>query len=101
MRVAILDARNSSRLVQQMWEVRSPRRARPSRVPIVANCFFRAARPRRADAPRQGLCTGILPVLLEPLCAATERCRDQERASELVVGDEDAPDSPKRAPAVA
>jgi hypothetical protein len=51
MRVAILDARNSSRLVQQMWEVRCLRgaalRASQSR-PNRAKLFFR----RRAAASR-------------------------------------------------
>ena len=45
MRVAILDARNSSRLVHQLWEVRSPPlRASQSRPKL----YF----PRRANAPR-------------------------------------------------
>ena len=100
MRVAILDARNSSRLVHQLWEVRSPP-LRASQSRPTPNCIFRAARTRRAEAPRQGLCTGVLPLLLEPLCAATDRCRDHEREHEVVVGDDNAPDSPKREPAVA
>ena len=48
MRVAILDARNSSKLVQQLWEVRSPPRARSQSCPNRAKLFFspRAAAPR-------------------------------------------------------
>jgi hypothetical protein len=87
-----------------MWEARA--HAAGGAAAVLARLpqlSCRTREPRASDARhRQGLCTGVLPVLLQPMCHCGDKHDEpQQLLLDEAAEDDEMPGSPPRGPSVA